>query len=191
MANRKRNNHQRGIALPLKDLNREYAKSSAIEIYNFVKRNAPLAKRSKLNGKMLYIDSESVSNTLILTGRRLYADEVKGFSAPVNKREPARPHVAFVYGSKFRVIDTKTKFGNAGVYIHDVDYYGNRKIKQGFFGVKNGGEVRAYGIDENSKALPAYSISLPEWVVEEQGSEISRILAETFERVFKRKLGEA
>lgn len=185
----KRNRHQRGISIPDIDrnLNREYAKQAAIEIYHFVKRNAPLAKRNTLDGRMFYIDSEILVNTLIVTGRRLYADEVKGFSAPINKREPTRPHVAYIYG-KFRTVDTKTKFGSPGVYIHDVDYYGGRKITKGFFGVKDEFGLRAYGIDRDSKALPAYSISLPEWLVEDQSFELSRILAETFESVFKRKL---
>ena len=187
----KRNRHQRGIVLPdTRDLNREFAKQSAIEIWNFVKRNAPLA-HGKPDGRMFFIDSESVINALIVTGRRLYADEVRGFSAPINQREPTRRHPVQVYDGVWRMVDTKTKFGNAGVYIHDVDYYGNRKIKQGFFGVKNGGEVRAYGIDENSKALPAYSISLPDWLVIEQGTELSRIINETFEKVFQRQLSVA
>lgn len=184
----RRNRHQRGINLPnARDLNREFAKQSAVELWKFTKRNAPLARGVRMDGRMFYIDSESLVNTLIVTGRRLYADEVKGFSAPINKREPTRPHVAYIYG-KFRTVDTKTKFGSPGVYIHDVDYYGGRKITKGFFGVKDEFGLRAYGIDSNSKALPAYSISLPEWLVEEQSFELSRILAETFESVFKRKL---
>ena len=183
----KRNRHQRVINLPnTRDLNREFAKQSAIEIWHFVKRNAPLA-HGKPDGRMFFIDSEQLVNALIVTGRRLYADEVKGFSAPINKREPTRPHVAYIYG-KFRTVDTKTKFGSPGVYIHDVDYYGGRKITKGFFGVKDWSGIRAYGIDSNSKALPAYSISLPEWLVEDQSFELSRILSETFESVFKRKL---
>ena len=188
----KRNRHQRGINLPnTQDLNREFAKQSAIEIWHFVKRNAPLAKRNTLDGRMFYIDSESMIDTLIVTGRRLYADEVKGFSAPINKREPTRRHPVQIYDGVWRMVDTKTKFGDPHIYIHDVDYYGGRKIASGYFGIKQGGEVRAYGIDSESKALPAYSISLPEWLVDEQGAELSRIINETFENVFKRKLEAA
>lgn len=187
----KRNRHQRGITLPnTRDLNREFSKQAAIEIFHFVKRNAPLA-HGKPDGRMFYIDSESMIGTLIVTGRRLYADEVKGFSAPINKREPTRRHPVQIYDGVWRMVDTKTKFGNPGVYIHDVDYYGGRKITKGYFGVKRDGEVRAYGIDQDSKALPAYSISLPEWLVEEQGAELSRIINETFERVFGRQLSAA
>lgn len=188
----KRNRHQRGINLPnTQDLNREFAKQSAIEIWHFVKRNAPLAKRNTLDGRMFYIDSEQLVNTLVLTGRRLYANEVRGFRAPVNQRVPVQKHTTFIYDSIFRQIDTATKFGQPGVYIHDVEYYGGEKLQKGYFGIKRGGEVRAYGISNTGTALPAYSIALPEWVVEEQAVEINRILSETFERVFKKKLEAA
>lgn len=187
----RRNRHQRGISIPdTRDLNREFAKQTSIEIWHFVKRNAPLA-HGKPNGQMFFIDSESAINALIVTGRRLYADEVRGFSAPINKREPTRRHPVQIYDGVWRMVDTKTKFGNAGVYIHDVSYYGERKIANGYFGVKRDGEVRAYGIDQDSKALPAYSISLPEWLVIEQGAELSRIINETFEKVFQRQLSVA
>ena len=181
-----RNRNIINLELNEKDLLQEWKKRVGIELWHFVQRNSPLA-HGKPSGRTFYIDSDSLVNALLLTGRRLYADEVRGFSAPINKREPTLPHPVQIYDGVWRMVGTKTKFGRPGVYIHDVDYHG-RKIVNGFFGVKRNGEIRAYGIDQDSKALPAYSFSIPEWVIDEQGEELSRIINEAFESVFKREL---
>lgn len=170
-----------------KDLEREYAYQCSRTLWHWAKRNNPLAKKNSLDGSLLFIDSESIINHLIITGKRLHANEIKGFRAPINKREKTRRHVAFIYGDRFRYIDTKTKFGEPGVYIHDMEYHGKR-ITNGFFGVKMEGIPRAYGITDDGSALPAYSFSIPQWMIETQGDEISRILGDTFTKVFQKTL---
>jgi hypothetical protein len=162
-------------------------------------------KKEKIDGTDLWIDIDKLTNAIVLEGLVPNAGEIKGFSAPVDQREPARPHAVAFYGARnttlerifgrphpteYRYVRNKAKTGAAGVEIRDVDYYGGGEHlidkSIGYFGVHRYGKVQAFGISEayDTLALPAYYyVSVPEWLVDEQGDELNIIIGDAVNSV--------
>lgn len=186
MAKRQRGK-QRQISFELNEseLLQEWKNRAGFALWEFASKHFPLKR--KLTGKDLYVEFYTVVNALILTGTVPNAADIKGFRAPVNQRVPAKPHPVNVYG-KWKTVSTKTKVGHMGIYERPTVYYGGNTIELGYYGIKDGNDVRAYGLTNEGDALPAYSYDVVTWLVENQSFELSRILSETFESVFKRKL---
>lgn len=182
---KKRGKH-RQINLPLDEsgLVREWKKQAGIALWTFTKKHFPLKR--KLSGKDLYVDSDSLINALVLSGTVPNAADIKGFAAPINQRIPAKPHAVNVYGS-WKTVSTKRKVGSMGVYERPTTYYGGRHIELGYYGVKDGKTVTAYGLDAHGDALPAYSYDAVTWLCDENAAEVKRILDECFENVFHRQ----
>ena len=176
----------RQINLPLDEngLVREWKKQAGIALWTFTKKHFPLKR--KLSGKDLYVDSDVLINAIVLSGTVPNAAEIKGFSAPINQRIPAKPHAVNVYG-KWRTVSTKTKVGSMGIYERPTTYYGGRHIELGYYGVKDGKNITAYGLTNEGDALPAYSYDAVTWLVEDQAEEVKRILDECFMAVFHRQ----
>jgi hypothetical protein len=182
MAKRRRGK-QRQINLELNEseLLREWKKRVGVELYKFAQRNFPLNR--KMTGKDLYVDSDTLVNAIILRGTVPNAADIKGFSAPVNQRVPAKPHPVNVYGH-WKTVSTKTKVGRMGIYERPTEYYGGKRIELGYYGVKVGSNITAYGLTSNGDALPAYSYDVVTWLADEQSDEVKRILDECFAEVF-------
>ena len=183
MAKRQRGK-QRQISFELNEseLLQEWKKRAGFALWEFASKHFPLKR--KLTGKDLYVDFSAVVNALILNGTVPNAADIKGFRAPVNQRVPAKPHPVNVYGRVWKTISTKTKVGHMGIYERPTVYYGDKHIELGYYGIKDGKNVTAYGLTNEGDALPAYSYDAVTWLVEEQASEIKRILDSTFEEVF-------
>ena len=186
MAKRQRGK-QRQISFELNEseLFQEWKNRAGFALWEFASKHFPLKR--KLTGKDLYIEFYTVVNALILTGTVPNAADIKGFSAPVNQRVPAKPHPVNVYGKGWKTVSTKTKVGRMGIYERPTVYYGGNTIELGYYGIKEGNEVRAYGLTNEGDALPAYSYDAVTWLVETNANEIKRILDSTFEEVFGRQ----
>lgn len=180
---KRRHGKQRQINLELNEseLLREWKKRVGIELYKFASRNFPLKR--KMTGKDLYVDSDTLVNAIILRGTVPNAADIRGFSAPVNQRVPAKPHPVNVYG-QWKTVSTKTKVGRMGIYERPTKYYGGKRIELGYYGVKVGSNITAYGLTSNGDALPAYSYDVVTWLADEQAEEVKRILDTTFAEVF-------
>ena len=183
MAKRQRGK-QRQISFELNEseLLQEWKNRAGFALWEFASKHFPLKR--KLTGKALYIEFYTVVNALILTGTVPHAAEIKGFRAPVNQRVPAKPHPVNVYGKGWKTVSTKTKVGHMGIYERPTVYYGGNTIELGYYGIKEGNDVRAYGLTNEGDALPAYSYDAVTWLVDEQASEVKRILDSTFAEVF-------
>ena len=148
-------------------------------IWAFAKSHIPL--KGKLTGRYLYIDSESLSDALILEGIVPEASMINGWRAPLNKHVPARPHPVKLYYGWKTVSKKRALTKSTGVEIRDVEYYGGRKPTLWVFGLKLGSELRAYGLTADSHAVPVYSNhSVVEWLAEEQMAEVQDILKRSF-----------
>ena len=180
---KRRHGKQRQINLELNEseLLREWKKRVGIELWKFASRNFPLKR--KLSGKDLYVDSDVLINAIILTGTVPNAADIKGFSAPINQRVPAKPHAVNVYGS-WKTVSTKRKVGSMGIYSRPTTYYGGKTIELGYYGIREGKNITAYGLTNKGEALPAYSYDAVTWLVEDQAEEVKRILDSTFAEVF-------
>ena len=163
------------------ELLQEWKNRAGFALWDFASKHFPLKR--KLTGKDLYVDFYAVVNALILTGTVPNAADIKGFSAPVNQRVPAKPHPVNVYG-QWKTVSTKTKVGRMGIFERPTTYYGDKHIELGYYGIKEGNEVRAYGLTNEGEALPAYSYDAVTWLCDEQQSEVKRILDSTFAEVF-------
>lgn len=183
MAKRQRGK-QRQISFELNEseLFQEWKNRAGFALWEFASKHFPLKR--KLAGKDLYIEFYTVVNALILTGTVPNAAEIKGFSAPVNQRVPAKPHPVNVYGKGWKTVSTKRKVGRMGIYERPTRYYGGNTIELGYYGIKEGNDVRAYGLTNEGDALPAYSYDAVTWLCYEQQAEVKRILDETFAEVF-------
>lgn len=183
MAKRQRGKQgQISFELNESELFQEWKNRAGFALWEFASKHFPLKR--KLTGKDLYIEFYTVVNALILTGTVPNAADIKGFSAPVNQRVPATPHPVNVYGKGWKTVSTKTKVGRMGIYERPTIYYGGNTIELGYYGIKEGNDVRAYGLTNEGDALPAYSYDAVTWLVETQASEVKRILDSTFEEVF-------
>lgn len=169
------------LGLNESDLIQEWKKRVGIELWKFASRNFPLNR--KLSGKTLYIDSTSLVNAIVMTGTVPNAANIKGFRAPTNQRIPSKPHPVNVYG-QWKTVSTKRKVGSMGVYERPTVYYGGKKIELGYYGIKRGNNVTAYGLTRDGDALPAYSYDAVTWLCDEQAEEVKRILDECFMSVF-------
>ena len=163
----------------------------AVRLRRLAKAGFPM--RHRIGGRDLWIDVDSLTNAIIVEGIVPNAAEIKGFSAPVNKRSPTRAHpVKLPYG--WRTVASRAKTGEAGVPIRwTTEYWGGRTLNRsyGVFGVKYGGKARAYGLDAYG-ALPAYYyVSVPEWLIDEQTEEVNRIVDEAIRDVLDAALGAA
>lgn len=183
MAKRQRGK-QRQISFELneRELLQEWKNRAGFALWEFASKHFPLKR--KLTGKDLYVDFYAIVDTLILTGTVPNAAEIKGFRAPVNQRVPAKPHPVNVYGKGWKTVSTKTKVGHMGIYERPTVYYGGNTIELGYYGIKEGNDVRAYGLTNEGDALPAYSYDAVTWLCDEQQAEVKRILDSTFEEVF-------
>lgn len=183
MAKKKR--HNRALALSPKSLLDQWKTAAACEIWAFAKRINPL--RGKLSGRNLYVDAETLSQALILEGFVPNAAQWKQASIPMNRRVPAKPHHVMVYG-KWKTVKTGSKLvPSLGVPLREVSYYGGQTIgRNGFFGVKRDVPT-AYGLTDDGNALPAYSLSIPELLCDQNLAEVQRILKESFDSVMKRR----
>ena len=182
MAKRQRGKQRQiGFELNESELLQEWKNRAGFALWEFASKHFPLKR--ELTGKDLYVDFYAIVNALILTGTVPNAAEIKGFSAPVNQRVPATPHPVNVYG-QWKTVSTKTKVGRMGIYERPTVYYGGKHIGLGYYGIKEGNDVRAYGLTNEGDALPAYSYDAVTWLVEEQASEVKRILDECFMEVF-------
>lgn len=183
MAKRQRGKRgQISFELNESELFQEWKNRAGFALWDFASKHFPLKR--KLTGKDLYVDFYAVVNALILTGTVPNAADIKGFRAPVNQRVPAKPHPVNVYGKGWKTVSTKTKVGHMGIYERPTVYYGGNTIELGYYGIKEGNDVRAYGLTNEGEALPAYSYDAVTWLVEEQASEVKRILDSTFAEVF-------
>lgn len=182
MAKKKRGK-QRQISFELNEseLLQEWKSQAGFALWEFASKYFPLKR--KLTGKDLYVEFYAIADALILTGTVPNAADIKGFRAPVNQRVPAKPHPVNVYG-QWKTISTKTKVGRMGIYERPTVYYGGDTIELGYYGIKEGNDVRAYGLTAEGDALPAYSYDAVTWLVETQASEVKRIMDSTFEEVF-------
>lgn len=182
MAKRQRGK-QRQISFELNEseLLQEWKNRAGFAIWEFASKHFPLKR--KLTGKDLYVDFYAVVNALILTGTVPNAADIKGFRAPVNQRVTAKPHPVNVYG-QWKTVSTKTKVGRMGIYERPTEYYGGKHIELGYYGVKVGSNITAYGLTSNGDALPAYSYDVVTWLADEQSDEVKRILDECFAEVF-------
>lgn len=182
MAKRQRGK-QRQINFELNEseLLQEWKGRAGIELWEFASKHFPLKR--KLTGKDLYVEFYAIVNALILTGTVPNAAEIKGFRAPVNQRVPAKPHPVNVYG-QWKTVSTKTKVGHMGIYGRPTVYYDGNTIELGYYGIKEGNDVRAYGLTNEGDALPAYSYDAVTWLVEANANEVKRILDSTFAEVF-------
>ena len=182
MAKRQRGK-QRQISFELNEseLFQEWKNRAGFALWEFASKHFPLKR--KLTGKDLYIEFYTVVNALILTGTVPNAADIKGFSAPVNQRVPAKPHPVNVYG-QWKTVSTKTKVGRMGIFERPTTYYGDKHIELGYYGIKEGKNITAYGLTNEGDALPAYSYDAVTWLVETQASEVKRILDSTFAEVF-------
>lgn len=146
----------------------------------FARNGFPMKHR--LGGRDLWIDVDSLTNAILIQGTVPNAAEIKGFSAPVAKRVQTKGHpVQMTYG--WRTVKTRAKTGPAGAPLRSVEYWGGRTIDNalGVFAVKKDGKPRAYGLDAEG-ALPAYYyVSVPEWMMDEQGTEVQRIVEDTIQ----------
>ena len=185
MAKKKRGKQRQiGFELDESELLQEWKNRAGFALWEFASKHFPIKR--KLTGKDLYVDFYAVVNALILTGTVPNAAEIKGFSAPVSQRVPAKPHPVNVYG-QWKTVSTKTKVGRMGVYERPTVYYGGNTIELGYYGIKEGNDVRAYGLTNEGDALPAYSYDAVTWLCDEQASEVKRILDSTFAEVFGRE----
>lgn len=173
----------RQINLPLDEggLVREWKKQAGIALWAFTKKHFPLKR--KLSAKDLYVDSDVLVNAIVLSGTVPNAADIKGFAAPIGKRIPAKPHPVLVYG-RWRLVSTKTKVGSMGIYERPTTYYGDKHIELGYYGIKEGKNITAYGLTNEGDALPAYSYDAVTWLAETQASEVKRILDSTFAEVY-------
>ena len=179
MAKRKRS---RRLYVTGEDLTSRWKTHAGAMIWSFAKSHSPL--KGKLTGRYLYIDSESISDALILEGIVPEASKVKGWRAPLNKYVPARPHPVKLFFGWRTVSKKRALTKSPGVEIRDVEYYGGRKPNLGYFGIKRDGELRAYGLTADSNALPVYSNqSIVEWLTQEQMAEVQDILKRSFSDV--------
>lgn len=171
------------IRFPLseKNLLHEWKKRVGIELWKFTSKHFPLKR--KLTGKELWVDTETLVNAIILTGTVPNAAEIRGFSAPVNKRISATRRPVNVDGA-WRMVDTKTKIGGLGIYERPTTYYGDKHIELGYYGIRDGKTTRAYGLTREGEALPAYSYDAVTWLAEDQQMEVKRILDSTFAEVY-------
>ena len=169
------------------DLTSRWKTHAGAMIWAFAKSHSPL--KGKLTGRYLYIDSDSISDALILEGIVPEASMIKGWRAPLNKYVPARPHPVKLFYGGWKTIKKKRGLTKSpGVGIRNVEYYGGKRPTLGYFGMKQDGELRAYGLTSDSNALPVYSNqSVVEWLCDENMSEVQRILRETFDKVMKRR----
>ena len=183
MAKRQRGK-QRQISFELNEseLLQEWKNRAGFALWDFASKHFPLKR--KLTGKDLYVDFYAIVNALILTGTVPNAADIKGFSAPVNQRVPAKPHPVNVYGKGWKTVSTKTKVGRMGIYERPTVYYGGNTIELGYYGIKEGKNITAYGLTNEGDALPAYSYDAVTWLVETQANEVKRILDECFMDVF-------
>lgn len=182
MAKRQRGKRRRiSFELNESELFQEWKSRAGIELWEFASKHFPLKR--KLTGKDLYVEFYTVVDALILTGTVPNAADIKGFRAPVNQRVPANPHPVNVYG-QWKTVSTKTKIGHMGIYERPTVYYGGAHIELGYYGIKEGNDVRAYGLTAEGDALPAYSLDAVTWLCQEQASEVKRILDSTFAEVF-------
>lgn len=161
---------------------REWKIAVSQRIWKFVKDN--FQSKHKVGGHYLWIDSDSLVNSLILTGYAYPAAEMKGFGAPVGKRTGTRRHAFYTSEFGWRMTETRALTGSLGVWQRPTEYYGGRHIDSslGYFGVVQDGEVRAFGLDSEG-ALPVYSYDVCTWL-DEQAGEVHRILDDTFLEVF-------
>lgn len=180
---KRRHGKQRQINLELNesDLLREWKKRVGVELWKFTSKHFPLKR--KLSGADFYVDSDTLVNAIVLTGRVPNAADIKGFNAPVNQRVPAKPHPVNVYG-QWKTVSTKTKVGRMGIFERPTTYYGDKHIELGYYGVKVGSNITAYGLTSNGDALPAYSYDAVTWLAETNDNEVKRILDECFMAVF-------
>lgn len=182
MAKRQRGKkRQISFELNESELFQEWKSRAGIELWEFASKHFPLKR--KLTGKDLYVEFYTVVDALILTGTVPNAADIKGFRAPVNQRVPAKPHPVNVYG-QWETVSTKTKVGHMGIYERPTVYYGGNTIELGYYGVKEGNNITAYGLTNEGDALPAYSYDAVTWLCDEQQAEVKRILDSTFEEVF-------
>ena len=182
MAKKKRGKHRQiSFELDESELLQEWKDRAGFALWEFASKYFPLKR--KLTGKDLYVEFYAVADALILTGTVPNAAEIKGFRAPVNQRVPAKPHPVNVYG-QWKTVSTKTKVGHMGIYERPTVYYGGDTIELGYYGIKEGNDVRAYGLTNEGEALPAYSYDAVTWLVETQASEVKRIMDSTFAEVF-------
>lgn len=166
---------------------KKWKKAAGIALWKFAKNNAPV--KGKLSGRNLYIDNETLTNAVIVRGLRPNVSLWKSAKAPIGQRVRTHPHPVKVYG-QWKTVDTRTKTAPLSTYVHDVDYSKGRTIdkSKGFFGLRKDGAVWFYGLTRDGRsALPAYGESLVTWLVDEQASEVQRILDETFAETVKKE----
>ena len=183
MAKKKR--HNRRITFSPKSLLDQWKTAAAIRLWEFASKHFPLKR--KLGGRDLYISADDLANAIVLTGTIPNAGDIKGFSAPVGRRILATPHPVKVYGRVWKTISNKTAVGNMGIYARPSEVYGGKRIELGYYGIKEGRSIRAYGLTREGDALPAFSLDVVTWLCEEQRAETDRIIAECFSEVFRRQ----
>lgn len=162
---------------------REWKYAIGKALWEFVRNNFPSKK--KVKGENFWIDSDSLTNAIILNGYAFPAADIKNFSAPVDKRTGTRRHAFYTSAYGWRMTENRAVTGRLGVFQRDTEFYGGRKIDDslGFFGVKRQGKVTAYGLDDEG-ALPVFSWDVCKWLAETQQAEVQRIIDTAFIETF-------
>lgn len=150
----------------------------AKDLKAFTKRTNPF-RQMNVSNFYFYVDTKSFTYSIVLQGVKPNAARVRGFGAPIDKRElaPKPIHIKTEYG--WRTVNTERKTSNElGVKPLDIKYYGVSKTPSKYFGLKRGGKAMAFGLSDD-KAIPIYSdTGLVEWIVDDNLDELERILAE-------------
>ncbi len=149
------------------------------DLKGFVKRTSPF-KQLKVSGYYFYVDTKSLTYSVILSGSRPNAARSRAFGAPVNRREPApKPRHVKIEDKWKTVMTQRTTSSRLGVKPLDIGYYGVNQKPTKYFGLTQYGKVRAFGVANDDKAVPIYSdTGLVEWVVDSNMAEVERILEE-------------
>lgn len=148
------------------------------EIKAFAKRANPF-KEIKPTNYYLYIDTESLTYGLILSGLKPNIGHVRGFSAPINKIKKNQKPVRVNFGDDWRsVTSRRITSGYLGAKKLETKYIGISGNPDQYFGIKKSGYTRAFGVVDDT-VVPIYSNDgFVEYITGDSAGELSRILQE-------------
>lgn len=157
----------------------KWKKIAAKDLKGFVKRTTPF-RQLKVSNFYFYVDTKSLTYSIILRGVKPNAARSKAFGAPVDQREPSPTPLHVLIDDRWRTVTTRRKASpQLGMHPLKIGYYGVSAFPVEFFGVKQGKKVNAYGLVDYETAVPVYSdTGLVEWVVDSNEKELERILEE-------------
>lgn len=105
-----------------------------------------------------YVDTKSKTYAIILQGVKPNLGHIRGFGAPVDKRELAPEPIHIKTPSGWKTTHTQRQTaGFIGARPLATHYYGVSGQPTRFFGLKRAGKVEAFGITPDGEAVPVYS----------------------------------